>query len=291
MKNVEVRVRGPGPGRESAVRALNASASRSPASPTSRRFRTTAAARRRGAASKQIRDQRMARVSRSQVQARASRRHESLPQERRKASLETSAIVRRCRRAASRASAAAPVRLRPAAAREAEAAPHVRRARAPVPQLLTPRPSRRTGVTGENLLQLLESRLDNVVYRMGFAATRSEARQLVSHKAIVVNDKRGQHPVVPVQGRATSIAVREKAQEAAAHPERAADRAQAGLPDWVDVDDKELKGMFKSLPRARRDPAGHQREPRRRVVFEVIVSVPQLSGRDGERHASQSADF
>ena len=61
--------------------------------------------------------------------------------------------------------------------------------------------ARRAGATGENLLKLLECRLDNVVYRMGFAATRSEARQLVSHKAITVNDGVVTHRLVPVQGR------------------------------------------------------------------------------------------
>jgi len=75
-----------------------------------------------------------------------------------------------------------------AAARKAEAAPHVRRARAPVPQLLS-EGGGPPGATGETLLQFLECRLDNVVYRMGFAATRAEARQLVSHKAVSVNEK------------------------------------------------------------------------------------------------------
>ena len=75
---------------------------------------------------------------------------------------------------------------------------------------------RRKGNTGANLLMLLESRLDNVVYRMGFGSTRAEARQLVSHKAITVNGEVGQHRVVPGQGRRRGRGARE-GEEAAAH--------------------------------------------------------------------------
>ena len=110
------------------------------------------------------------------------------------------------------------------------------------------RPRAAPGATGENLLKLLECRLDNVVYRMGFAATRAEARQLVSHKAIEVNEQVGQHRLLPVQGRRRRAGAREVAQ-AAAHPERARRRARrSGLPDWVEVDDKEIRGVFKSVP-------------------------------------------
>ena len=79
---------------------------------------------------------------------------------------------------------------------------------------------RRKGNTGANLLTLLESRLDNVVYRMGFGSTRAEARQMVSHKSITVNGAVGQHPVVPGQGRRRDRRARE-VQEAAAHHRRA----------------------------------------------------------------------
>ena len=75
----------------------------------------------------------------------------------------------------------------------------------------TRRPRGRPGATGENLLQVLECRLDNVVYRMGFAATRAEARQLVSHKGVAVNEQAGQHRLLPVQGRRCDRGAREGA--------------------------------------------------------------------------------
>ena len=113
------------------------------------------------------------------------------------------------------------VRLRPAAAREAEAAPHVRRARAPVPQLLQ-EGGGPPGATGETLLQLLEARLDNVVYRMGFAVTRSEARQLVSHGAVTVNGERVNMPSYQCKAGDVDRAAREGA-EAGARAAGAAD--------------------------------------------------------------------
>jgi small subunit ribosomal protein S4 len=96
-------------------------------------------------------------------------------------------------------------------AREAEAAAHVWRARAPVRELLHGSGAP-PGSTGENLLKLLECRLDNVVYRMGFAATRAEARQLVSHKSIVVNEQVVHDRVVPGEGGRCG-AIREKARK------------------------------------------------------------------------------
>jgi len=103
------------------------------------------------------------------------------------------------------------------------------------------------GATGENLLQMLESRLDNVVYRMGFASTRAEARQLVSHKAIEVNGKSVNIPSYLV--RATDVvSVREKSR-AQFRIKASLDLAeQNGFPSWVEVDAKNLKGVFKSLP-------------------------------------------
>ena len=85
---------------------------------------------------------------------------------------------------------------------------------------------RRKGNTGANLLTLLESRLDNVVYRMGFGSTRAEARQLVSHKGITVNGQVGEHRFVPGQGRRRGGRARQ-GQEAAAHHRR----AEAGAVD------------------------------------------------------------
>ena len=103
------------------------------------------------------------------------------------------------------------------------------------------------GATGEVLLQLLESRLDNVVYRMGFACTRAEARQLVSHCAIEVNGKRVSIPSYLV--RATDVvSVREKS-KAQLRIKASLDLAeQNGFPSWVEVDPKNFKGVFKALP-------------------------------------------
>jgi len=103
------------------------------------------------------------------------------------------------------------------------------------------------GATGEVLLQMLESRLDNVVYRMGFASTRAEARQLVSHKAIEVNGKPVNVPSYLL--RATDVvAVREKSR-AQLRIKSSLDLAeQNGFPSWVEVDAKNFKGTFKQLP-------------------------------------------
>jgi small subunit ribosomal protein S4 len=103
------------------------------------------------------------------------------------------------------------------------------------------------GATGENLLQLLECRLDNVVYRMGFGATRAEARQLVSHKGIHVNGKTVNIPSYLVAADDV-IAVREKAKKQVRIQNAAALAEQYGLPDWVEVDTKGLTGVFKRVP-------------------------------------------
>jgi small subunit ribosomal protein S4 len=111
--------------------------------------------------------------------------------------------------------------------------------------------ARRTGATGETLLKLLESRLDNVVYRMGFASTRAEARQLVGHKSINVNSK----PVsVPsYQCRAGDVVeIREKSRKQLRIQSALAVAAQVGFPDWLEVNDKEFRGVFKTVP-ARED--------------------------------------
>ena len=107
--------------------------------------------------------------------------------------------------------------------------------------------ARRTGATGENLLKLLECRLDNVVYRMGFAATRAEARQLVAHKAIEVN---GECVTIPsYQCKAGDVVqVREKSRKQLRVQGALAIAAQVGFPDWVEVSDKEMRGVFKSIP-------------------------------------------
>ncbi|MCP4391083.1 MAG: 30S ribosomal protein S4 [Gammaproteobacteria bacterium] len=107
--------------------------------------------------------------------------------------------------------------------------------------------SRLKGSTGENLLQLLEARLDNVVYRMGFGSTRAEARQLVNHKAIMVN---GQIVNIPsyVVSPDDVVSVREKSRKQARIAESMALAEQVGFPDWVDVNQTKFEGTFKALP-------------------------------------------
>ncbi len=107
--------------------------------------------------------------------------------------------------------------------------------------------ARLKGNTGENLLQLLESRLDNVVYRMGLASTRAEARQLVSHKAIMLDGR-----VVNIPSYAVSpeqvIAVREKAKKQARIVAALEVAEQREKPTWVEVDTKKMEGVFKRRP-------------------------------------------
>lgn len=103
------------------------------------------------------------------------------------------------------------------------------------------------GSTGENLLGLLEGRLDNVVYRMGFGSTRNEARQLVSHKSIMVDGKVvsiASYQVKPNQ----VISVREKARKQARISDAMQLAAQRGMPDWLEVDAKKFEGVYKSKP-------------------------------------------
>lgn len=103
------------------------------------------------------------------------------------------------------------------------------------------------GATGLNLLRFLEQRLDNVVYRMGFSATRAEARQLVSHKAILVNGKGVNIPSYSVQV-GDVVSVREKSRNQTRIAQALSVAAQVGLPEWLEVDEKGLKGTFKTLP-------------------------------------------
>ncbi len=107
--------------------------------------------------------------------------------------------------------------------------------------------AQKQGSTGENLLQFLECRLDNVVYRMGFGATRSESRQLVSHKAILVNGHRVNVPSYRVKPDDV-ISIREQARRQARIQEALAVAEQYGFPEWVDVDTKTMSGVFKAIP-------------------------------------------
>ena len=106
---------------------------------------------------------------------------------------------------------------------------------------------RRKGNTGETLLQLLESRLDNVVYRMGFGSTRAEARQLVSHAAITVNGSVVNIPSMQVRA-GDVIAIREKAKKQTRIQESLNLAQQVGAINWVSVDATKLEGTFKQVP-------------------------------------------
>jgi small subunit ribosomal protein S4 len=107
--------------------------------------------------------------------------------------------------------------------------------------------ARSKGVTGERLLQLLETRLDNVTYRMGFGASRTEARQVVRHNGILVNGKRVNIPSYLIRpGDVVEVAGRAKAQLRIKASSEAAESRH--IPDWLEVDTKALKGTFKSLP-------------------------------------------
>lgn len=108
--------------------------------------------------------------------------------------------------------------------------------------------ARQKGATGENLLTLLEGRLDNVVFRMGFAVTRAQARQLVSHKSIMVNDKLVNIPSFQVSA-GDVVAIREKAKKQLRIKEAVTLSQELDLvADWLDVDSTKLTGTYKSAP-------------------------------------------
>ena len=113
---------------------------------------------------------------------------------------------------------------------------------------------RQKGATGENLLKLLESRLDNVVYRMGFGSTRSEARQLVSHKAIVVNGQSVNIPSFQVSPEDV-VAVAEKSRGQLRIQSALQVAGQRAPVEWVDVDATKMEGVFKRHPDREELPA------------------------------------
>jgi small subunit ribosomal protein S4 len=106
---------------------------------------------------------------------------------------------------------------------------------------------RRKGNTGANLLTLLECRLDNVVYRMGLASTRAEARQLVGHKAVAVNGQTLNIPSAQVRPNDV-ITIREKAKKQVRVADSLMLAEQSGFPQWVSVDKTKMEGIFKSVP-------------------------------------------
>jgi small subunit ribosomal protein S4 len=103
------------------------------------------------------------------------------------------------------------------------------------------------GATGQNLLNFLESRLDNVVYRMGYASTRAEARQLVSHKSIVVNEQLINIPSYQVSA-GDLVKIREKSKSQQRIKDSLTVAEQYGFPNWVEVNPKDMSGVFKSVP-------------------------------------------
>ncbi len=103
------------------------------------------------------------------------------------------------------------------------------------------------GSTGENLLGLLEGRLDNVVYRMGFGATRAEARQLVAHKAILVDGQTVNIPSYQVKPNQV-VGIRERAKKQARITDAIQLSKQRTVPGWIEVDEKKMEGTLKSLP-------------------------------------------
>lgn len=113
---------------------------------------------------------------------------------------------------------------------------------------------RQKGSTGDNLLSLLESRLDNVVYRMGFASTRAEARQLVTHSSVLVNGEKCNVPS-RLLGAGDVVEIRERAKGQLRIKAALELSQQAAQPDWLDVDANKMAGTFKALPKAADLPA------------------------------------
>lgn len=106
---------------------------------------------------------------------------------------------------------------------------------------------RQRGVTGENLLRLLERRLDNVAYRMGFGATRAEARQLVRHNHVVVNERRVNVPSFLVKP-GDVVVIRERSRKIKRVQEAMETIERRGTPEWLEVEPKEFKGTVKAMP-------------------------------------------
>ena len=126
--------------------------------------------------------------------------------------------------------------------------------------------AQKTGATGDNLLKLLEGRLDNVVYRMGFGSTRAEARQLVSHKAILVNGKTvniASYQVSPED----VVSVREKSRNQVRIQNSLALAEQYEFPEWVEVDAKGMRGTYKLVP----DRAELQAEITEQIIVELYT--------------------
>ena len=114
--------------------------------------------------------------------------------------------------------------------------------------------ARRKGNTGDNLLQILESRLDNVVYRMGFGSTRSEARQLVSHNAILVNGQKVNIASYQVQA-GDQVSIRERSRNQLRIQSALNLAAQRGDNSWINIDTAKMEGVFTRVPDREELPA------------------------------------
>lgn len=106
---------------------------------------------------------------------------------------------------------------------------------------------KKKGVTGENLLVMLERRLDNVIYRMGFAGSRPQARQLVRHTHVRVNGKKVSIPSYLVRP-GDEVSIKENSRKIAFIAESLETMVRRGVPPWIEVDTENYKGVFKSLP-------------------------------------------
>ena len=144
------------------------------------------------------------------------------------------------------------------------------------------------GSTGTNLLQLLESRLDNVVYRMGLGSTRAEARQLVGHGSITVNGKVLNVPSARVKA-GDVIAATEKAKSQLRITASLELAEKVGFPSWVEVDVKKASGSVQGRARPVRVRAGHQREPGRGACIRSKRGSPAPPGPTGFRQCKATS--
>ena len=140
------------------------------------------------------------------------------------------------------------IRVRHAAAREAEGQVHLWRSREAVPWLLRARLSAMPGITGENLMRILESRLDNVVFRLGFARTRKEARQIVTHGHIMVNGQRVDIPSYRVRPGDVVCCGPTRPRSCSSSRALSFPTSVSQVPAWLEVDIEKLQGNVLSLP-------------------------------------------
>ena len=139
----------------------------------------------------------------------------------------------------------------------------------------SPRPSEAKGVTGEVLLQMLERRLDNVVFRLGFAPSRSAARQLVRHRHFTVNGRTVDIPSFQVQAPGDEIQVRDKSRELVGHQELARGPQGSGRAGLGRPEHREALGPGAPHPDARVHSRAHQRTADRRALLEVTIAFSQ----------------